>query len=126
MSDDTDLEMVEVLEDARITALCEQDAETLERLLSDSMVYVHSTGLVDTKRSFLDHVHNGPIQYRSFERRNVEAYAATDSAVVIRGEAAAQVEFDGNPLELDFRYLAVWVKHDGAWRFEAWQSASTS
>ena len=123
MSDDA-LEMVEVLEDARVTALCEQDAGTLERLLSESMVYVHSTGLVDTKESFLGHVRNGPIQYRTFERRDVEAYLAGEHTVIIRGEAAAGVEFDGHPLDLQFRFLAVWVRHDGAWRFEAWQSSS--
>ena len=118
------LEMVQVLEDARITAMCEQDAETLERLLSDSMVYVHSTGLVDTKESFLGHVRNGPIQYKTFERSDVEAYQATESTAIVRGVAAAGIEFDGNPLDLNFRYLAVWAKHDGAWRFEAWQSST--
>ncbi|MEM9521629.1 MAG: nuclear transport factor 2 family protein [Actinomycetota bacterium] len=123
---DIGLDMVTVLEDARIVAMCEQDAETLDRLLSDSMVYVHSTGLVDTKESFLGHVRNGPIQYRRFERRGVEVHAAGDHTVIFRGEAAVQVEFDGNPLDLDFRYLAVWVNHDGHWRFEAWQSTSTA
>ena len=119
------VEQVESLEDERIAALCSQDAETLERLLSDSMVYVHSTGLVDTKETFLGHVRNGPIQYRSFDRRDVVAYAATDTTVIFRGEAAVKVEFDGNPLDLDFRYLAVWVEYPDGWRFEAWQSTST-
>lgn len=123
---ETDLQLVRGLEDARIAALCGQDAETLERLLSDSMVYVHSTGLVDTKESFLAHVRNGPIQYRTFERRDVESHAAGDGTVIFRGSAAAGVEFDGNPLALDFRYLAVWAKHDGAWRFEAWQSSNNA
>lgn len=119
-----ELQTVLALEDERVAALCTQDAETLERLLSDSMVYVHSTGLLDTKETFLGHVRNGPIQYKTFERRAVEAYQASTSTVIIRGEAAVGVEFDGNPLDLDFRYLAVWVKHDEAWRFEAWQSSS--
>ena len=51
--------------------------------------------------------------------------AAGEGTVLFRGEAAVTVEFDGNPLDLDFRYLAVWVKHGGGWRFEAWQSTST-
>ncbi|MEM9466859.1 MAG: nuclear transport factor 2 family protein [Actinomycetota bacterium] len=123
---DTDLDAVARLEDARIAAMCSQDADTLERLLSDSLVYVHSSGLVDTKASFLGHVRNGPIQYKTFERRDVEASAASDVAVIIRGEAAVGIEFDGNPIDLDFRYLAVWVKHGTDWRFEAWQSTSTS
>ena len=122
MSDE--LQIVMALEDARVAAMCEQDADTLERLLSDSMVYVHSTGLLDSKRSFLDHVRNGPIQYKSFDRSDVEAHAAGDATVIVRGVAAAGVEFDGKPIDLNFRYLAVWVKHDGAWRFEAWQSSS--
>ncbi len=122
---DTQLAEVRDLEDERVTAMCAQDAETLERLLSDSMVYVHSSGLVDTKDSFLGHVRNGPIQYKTFERRDVDAHAAGDGTVLFRGEAAVRVEFDGNPLDLDFRYLAVWVKHGDDWRFEAWQSTST-
>lgn len=123
MSDE--LQMVMALEDARVAALCEQDADTLDRLLSDSMVYVHSTGLLDTKQSFLDHVRHGPIQYKSFERSNVEAHAAGNETVIVRGVAAAGVEFDGKPIDLHFRYLAVWVQHGGAWRFEAWQSSNT-
>ena len=35
---DTELEIVSVLEDARITAMCEQDDETLDRLLSEELV----------------------------------------------------------------------------------------
>ena len=31
---ETDFDLLSVLEDARIAAVCEQDAETLERLLS--------------------------------------------------------------------------------------------
>ena len=123
MSDE--LQVVMALEDARVAALCEQDADTLDRLLSDSMVYVHSTGLLDTKQSFLDHVRHGPIQYKSFERSNVEAHAAGNETVIVRGVAAAGVEFDGKPIDLHFRYLAVWVQHGGVWRFEAWQSSNT-
>ena len=41
---DTALELVSVLEDARIAAMCEQDAETLDGLLSEAMVYTHSSG----------------------------------------------------------------------------------
>ncbi|MDG1367314.1 MAG: nuclear transport factor 2 family protein [Acidimicrobiales bacterium] len=120
-----ELQVVMALEDARVAALCEQDADTLDRLLSDSMVYVHSTGLLDTKQSFLDHVRHGPIQYKSFERSNVEAHAAGNETVIVRGVAAAGIEFDGKPIDLNFRYLAVWVQHGGAWRFEAWQSSNT-
>ncbi|MEO0494302.1 MAG: nuclear transport factor 2 family protein [Actinomycetota bacterium] len=118
---DTELEIVSVLEDARITAMCEQRAETLERLLSDDLVYTHSSGSVDTKASFLDSVRNGPVQYRTVERSEDVVRLVGDTAL-FSGRAAIHLEFDGHPVDLDLRYLAVWVQHDGAWRFEAWHS----
>ena len=116
---DTGLALVSVLEDAHITAMCEQDDETLEGLLSEAMVYTHSSGSVDTKASFLDNVRNGPVQYRSVERSDATARLAGNTAL-FSGRAKIHVEFDGHPLDL--RYLAVWAQVDGTWRFEAWHS----
>ena len=99
----------------------EQVAETLEGLLSEAMVYTHSSGSVDTKASFLDNVRNGPVQYRSVERSDHTARLAGDTAL-FSGRAKIHVEFDGHPLDLDLRYLAVWAQVDGTWRFEAWHS----
>ena len=121
---DPRLDAVRALEDARIEAMCTQDADTLDRLLSDTMVYVHTIGTVDTKASFLGHVRNGPLQYRSFERRDVAAQLAGDATAVFTGAADARVELAGDPLDLRFRFLAVWACHDGTWRFEAWQAAT--
>ena len=99
---DTALELVSVLEDARIAAICEQDAETLEGLLSEAMVYAHSSGSVDTKASFLDNVRNGPVQCRSVERSDHTARLAGDTAQ-FSGRAKIHVEFDGHPPDLDLR-----------------------
>lgn len=118
---DTDLDIVTVLEEARLAATTEQDAETLERLLSDDLVYTHSSGAVDTKASFLEHVRNGPIQYRQIVRSDQSARLAGDTAL-FTGRAEIHVDFDGHRVDLDLRYLAVWARVDGTWRFEAWHS----
>lgn len=118
---DTDLEIVSVLEDARITAMCEQDDEALDRLLSDAMVYTHSSGSVDTKATFLDNVRNGPVQYKTIDRSEDSVRLVGDTAL-FSGRAAIHLEFGGHPVDLDLRYLAVWVQVDGTWRFEAWHS----
>ena len=108
---DTALEHVSVLEDARIASMREQDADTLDGLPSEAMVYAHSSGSVDIKASFLDNVRNGPVQYRSVERSD---HNAGDTAL-FSGRAKIHVEFDGHPPDLDLRYLAVWARVDGAW-----------
>ncbi len=120
---ETELEIVTVLEEARIAATVEQDLETLDRLLSDDLCYVHSSGMVDTKRTFIDNAQNGPLRYVSLERRTVEARLAGDGTALFTGEASIGVEFGGDPIDLEVRFLSVWVQHDGAWQFEAWHSA---
>ena len=115
---DTALELVSDLVDARIAAMGEQDAETLEGL-SEAMVYTHSSGSVDTKASFLDNVRNGPVQYRSVERSDHTARLAGDTALF---SGRAKIHARRTPTDLDLRYLAVWARVDGAWRFEAWHS----
>jgi hypothetical protein len=40
-------------EKARTTALVQGDIATLEKLLADDLTYVHASGKVDTKASFL-------------------------------------------------------------------------
>ena len=122
---ETDLEIVSVLEDARITAMCTQDDETLERLLSDDLVYTHSSGSVDTKETFLHSVRNGPVQYKTIERSEDSVRLVGDTAL-FSGRAAIHLEFGGHPVDLDLRYLAVWVQVDGTWRFEAWHSTPVS
>ena len=120
----TELAAVQALEDERISAMCSQDAETLDRLLSDELYYMHSSGSVDTKASFLDAVRNGPLRYKTVERRDVEARLAGDATAIFTGEASIHVEFDGAGFDLELRFVAVWVRHADAWRFEVWQSAS--
>ena len=110
-----------VLEDARIAAMREQVAKTLEGLLSEATVYTHSSGSVDTKASFLDNVCHGPVQYRSVEQSDHTARLAGDTAL-FSGQAKIHVEFDGHPPDLDLRYLAVWAQVDGTRRFEGWHS----
>ena len=48
---------------------------------------------------------------------------AGEGTALFTGEASIRVELAGDPIDLEVRFLAVWVKHDGAWRFEAWQTA---
>ena len=124
MTDQTDLDMVATLEDARTVAMCEQDADTLERLLGDDLHYIHSSGNVDSKRSFIDQVRNGPLQYRSFERRNPQTMMVADATAIVTGEASMGLELGGDAFGLEIRYLGVWAKVGDAWRFVAWQSTS--
>jgi ketosteroid isomerase-like protein len=111
-------------DDTRIKALTAGDIAALAERLADDLRYVHSTGTVDTKPSFLELVRSGRSRYTAYaplERlvRFPAAGIALDS-----GRARLRVETAGGPVEAEFHYLAGW-RHEqaGGWKLFAWQSA---
>ncbi|MHB8576947.1 MAG: nuclear transport factor 2 family protein [Dehalococcoidia bacterium] len=57
------------------------DATTLEQLLGDGLVYIHSTGMADTKAKYLDGVRANRLQYRGIERQQQQIQIYGDTAV---------------------------------------------
>jgi hypothetical protein len=51
------------LEKRRFEAMVHQDTTMLKLLLADSMVYVHSSGIIDNKKSFLKDIASGRVTY---------------------------------------------------------------
>ncbi len=120
MSPSTAEQEIRALEDQRFQAMIAGDAATLERLLSDQLVYTHSNAGVDSKASLVDGIRTGRFAYQRIER--------PDQAIVVHGETAvvaghARMELGGaNPRTLNLRYTDVWVKGPGGWQMVAWQS----
>lgn len=113
----TDEATILALDEARITAQVAADAETMERLFSDKLVYTHSNALVDTKRSYIDAIVGGKFAYKAIRRSDQQVHIYGDAALI-----AGKAEIDVNDRTLRLRFLAVWAKEGGDWRFVGWQS----
>ncbi len=53
-------------EHARTTALEHSDVATLERIMAEDVTYIHASGKVDTKKSYLDAIRSGQLHYISW------------------------------------------------------------
>jgi hypothetical protein len=51
------------LEKRRMEAMVHRDTTTLSGLLSDSLTYIHSSGVIDNKKSFIKDIGSGRITY---------------------------------------------------------------
>jgi hypothetical protein len=51
--------MIRNLEDSRYAAMLAKDIDTLNFLLHDDLTYVHSTGDIDTKQSYMAGLNDG-------------------------------------------------------------------
>jgi len=91
----------------RRQALLHQDWPTLESLLADELVYVHSTAARDGKASLLNKLQSGQIRYRSLSFDDLQAQAAGES-VMVTGCMSAEVEKEGQIRQVRSLFMTVW------------------
>jgi len=114
---------VGALEDERYEAMLSGDAGKLDRLLDDRLRYVHSSGRVDNKASYLGGF--GRLwQHRSIDRQDQTIVPlGTDTALVFN-TLHISVQVGDGLRKVSARALAVWHKSGGAWRVVAVFSAT--
>lgn len=113
---------------ARVQALVNVDEPTLQRLFSDELVFVHSSGRSETKGELINHVVQGVFDYRSIvtTRRDLRT---VDELVFDNGDADIDLVIGGELRQVAVRYLMVWKRDNGAWqlfRFHAAPIARTA
>ena len=110
------------LEDKRIAATVAEDFSALEALVHEELIYTHSSGVVDSKASWIESMRSRKTRYRKVtpSRRKVRFYGDT---ALVTGHADIEAEIDGQPKSLKLMYLIAWTRTQQGWKFVAWQSA---
>lgn len=111
-------ETIRRLEDERYAAMLGKDLATLDRLLDDGLVYMHSTGVADTKASYLGGLRSGLWDYQGVERDDVRTEVNGDVALVF-AKLTIRLITDGTFKAFGTRALAVWHRRGGTWRLLA-------
>jgi hypothetical protein len=108
-------------EDRRYAALLAADTAALADLLSETLIYVHTTGDTDTRQSLLDSVRTGFVEYRHLERRD-ERWVTRPGLVLSAGRQLGLFMLQGKPGLIDVAYLSAWALEDNHWRLAAWHA----
>jgi uncharacterized protein DUF4440 len=109
------------LDRQRMQAMAAKDIATLNKLLSDGLIYCHSTARLDTKQSLIGAMESGATVYTGVEASDVKAQDLGD-AVVLTGIARIKVMSGGKPNAFSVRFTDVWGKSGGQWQMVTWQS----
>ena len=109
------------LEDRRFAAMVARDFVALDKLVHDELLYTHSSGVTDTKPSWLESMKSGKVKYKSAScsERQVRFFG---EVALIRGRAAIEVDIGGQPKSLRLLFLNAWTRTPQGWKFAAWQS----
>jgi ketosteroid isomerase-like protein len=114
-------QMIIELDKKRMAATVQKDVATLNELLSDDLVYTHSSARQDTKQSLIDAMVSGKTVYTGLVPSEVKAQDCGD-AVVLTGVARISVNANGNPINFGVRFTDVYANKGGRWQMVTWQS----
>jgi ketosteroid isomerase-like protein len=113
--------MIIELDRKRMAAMAQKDIDTLQTLLSDDLVYCHSSARLDTKESLIGAMQSGATVYTGVDPSDVTAKDLGD-AVVLTGVARIQVLSNGKPNAFSVRFTDVYAKQGASWQMVTWQS----
>ena len=109
------------LEEKRFAAMIAKDFGALEQLVHEQLLYTHSSGITDTRASWLESMKSGKTKYKSAScsERQVRFFG---EVALVRGKAAIEAEINGQPRSLRLFFLNAWTRTPQGWKFAAWQS----
>lgn len=108
-------------EQARISALVNNDYAALEFLLSEDLIYTHSNASRQTKAEFLAALRAGQFKYKSIEHEQPRVRIYGDTAVLTTFTRVIAIS-DGQESGAILRVTMVYVRSAGQWQMVAWQS----
>src|SRR5690349_15342086 len=91
-------------DDARLNAMIQGDSAVAADALHDDLVFAHSSGRMDTKKTYVDGMRSG--RYTMARKSDVTVYANGDTAWML-GRIELQVLRDGKQRDVDAQFLSV-------------------
>ena len=110
------------LERQRFRAMERVDVATLNRILSDDLIYTHANGLQQTKAELIGVLGSGDFKYESITPGDIRIRIYNETAVVT-GRASMKIRSGEGEQTFKLCYLDIYVKQDGRWQMVAWQSS---
>ena len=103
------------------SAIVAKDGATLDKLLGDGLIYAHSTGIVDSKKSYIAKVTSGKQRYEGAEHQDqtVKIYGTT--AIVHAHMHMWGVNQNGK-FDDQVMVLHTWLKTAAGWQLVAHQT----
>jgi ketosteroid isomerase-like protein len=109
------------LEDKRFAAMLTRDFAGLDKVVHEELLYTHSSGVTDTKASWIESMRSGRVKYKSVQcsERQVRFFG---EVALVRGRAAIEADIGGEAKSLRLLFLNAWTRTPQGWKFVAWQS----
>jgi len=91
-----------------------QRFDSLQAVLDEQLVFVHSNGWTEKGAEFVDDIKSGKLKYVNIEVQESSARIYPGTAIVT-GKGKFRVELEGKPLDINLYYTEVYIQKKGKW-----------
>jgi ketosteroid isomerase-like protein len=116
----TAIEQVRAMEHKRAAAMVAGDIDAIAELLDEQLIYCHSSGIVDTRESYLRELRKSEYTYHAVELDAIEHQIVHGDWVVINSlmTVSMTVRSAGHTASRQIRATSVWTRADqrSGWR----------
>jgi uncharacterized protein (TIGR02246 family) len=126
-SDTSIVEHIIALERQRSAALVSRDLDAFEAMLADDCVYIHASGKLDGKASYLAAQRSGTNQFLKFEYEDLRVRVYRPVVAILTGRMRNWVATGGETKMNDHRIQIVWVRSSGDaddWKFASYGASA--
>jgi len=115
------------LESERARALMEEDHDSLARLFAEGLVYVHTTGLVQTKAEYQAYAREA-VRYLAVERGALRVRVLADGVAMMTGPQVnlLQKRGGGEPIRAEGFVTQIWQRGPDGWQIVAFHGTRAS
>ena len=118
-SDPADQELIR-LNNTYDSAIIAHDTATLRRLYADDFVFTNPEGKLLSRQEQITSIAVSEVNWEAGRSEDVKV-KIYDNTAVMTGAFFAKGSYRGNPLTINERYTAVWIKTDTSWQMVAEQ-----
>lgn len=109
-------------DDSRRQAMQANDAAALGKLLAGSLAYTHSTGICDSRESYLHKISSGALRYGEVNFEGAHYRVIGTAGLVTATMRATVFAADGSQRRVASTYLAVWEHGASGWTLQVVQA----
>lgn len=107
----------------RHNALLKADTEVLDKLFTDDLIYLHSTGVIDDKKVYLDGLKTGKTRYLTIAYE-VGEYRMGENFAQISGKVDMQILLADVEKQVRALIISTWRIENERWRMMTWQATT--
>lgn len=122
-ADEAALQTVRELENVRIAAIRDNDADTMARIIDEKFIYINDSGKIYDRDSYLTAVRTHELTYSSDLQLTETDHRVDGDLIIIVGMMLGHARLDGEQQVYHVRNMRLWRARGAEWKLLAWQSS---